>query len=554
MDKGILAVLAVLLFTSILPALNHMDIIATMTGEQEYSLLGAQMTTLDWNGDGYDDLVVLAPNWNTGGFTPTPPPFPCGKYYIYFGGPNFDNEPEIEMPGTHEIEYGNITSLCNAGDMNGDSIDDLALFRATMYEDNNDQHYDLQLCVFYGGATPDTIPDYVLTFPREEWENEKCDVRSLGDINHDGFEDIGYIMARPGFVGSNTYGIIYGGSFTNNVFQEAGSPTDVVDMHGLGDVNADGISDFCIGYKYVINNEWFSRVILYFGNSLGVYNDSLVISDGLNFRNPYAYPAGDLNWDGYADFVSAFTISDARLYYGGPGFNGTQYVSFAPPYNGNSSGEGFGHGDVNGNGTDDLMGTNVSQADGYGDAYLWMGGVPMNGNPDLHLIPSLNENNEMYGFCLTMGDYNGDGCCDAAISAPFNYSGSPYPGKVFVYAGNTQLDDPTPISDNANTPAISKLQLYPNPLQSWNSELNIRFTVDPRLTPDPSLARKRGEITSTFEIFNIRGQKVKSFTMNAEQAKSGSVTYNLNDLSSGVYVCVFTSGEAQHKGKITIVR
>ncbi len=133
-------------------------------------------------------------------------------------------------------------------------------------------------------------------------------------------------------------------------------------------------------------------------------------------------------------------------------------------------------------------------------------------SPDLNLTPTLNDNNKMFGFCLTMSDYNGDGCCDVAISAPFDYSGSPYPGRVFVYAGNTQLDDPTPNADETNTPAISKLQLYPNPLQSWNSELNVRFTVDPP-TPLP----KGG--ASTFEIYNIRRQKVKSFTMNAEQTK-----------------------------------
>ncbi len=554
MYKGILVVLAVLLFTGILSAQNHMDIMTTMTGEFDFAEMGWIMTTLDWNGDGFDDLVAVENQWSPNGFTPTPPPFPYGKLYIYFGGPNFDNVPEMEIPGHHEIEYGHITSMCNAGDMNGDGIDDLALFRATMYEENIDQYYDLQLCVFYGGANPDTIPDYVLTFPREEWDNTFGYVRGLGDLNHDGYNDIGYIIGKNYPIASYTFGIVNGDSMTGTAFIEAGTTLDWADICGVGDVNTDGVDDFCLGYKYKINNVRYSKVILYYGNPSDVYSDSLVICDGSNFRIPFAYPAGDINGDGYSDFVSSFTMTEAKIYFGGPGFNGTNCVNIAPPYNGGNWENGFDHGDVNGNGTDDLMGTNVTQADGYGDACLWIGGIPMNGGPDLHLTPTLNDNNKMYGFCLTMGDYNGDGCCDSAISAPFDYSGSPYPGKVFVYAGNPQLDDPTSNADETNTPAISKLQLYPNPLQSCNSELNVRFTVAPRLTPYPSLARKRGEITATFEIYNIRGQKVKSFTMNAEQAKSGSVTYNLNDLSSGVYVCVFTSGEAQQKQKITVIR
>ncbi len=548
MYKGILVVFAVLLFTSILPALNHMDIMTTMTGEDDFFGMGLIMTTLDWNGDGNDDLVIASPNWDPRGYTPSYPPYPYGKLYFYFGGPNFDNVPEMEITGHHEIEYGLSYSMCNAGDMNGDGIDDLALFRATMYEENIDQYYDLQLCVFYGGANPDTVPDYVLTFPREEWDNTFYYVRGLGDINHDGFADLGYILDKDYYQAPNSFGIIYGGNMMNTVFMEAGSSWDWSSICGVGDVNADGIDDFSLCYTYFVSNTTYRKDIIYFGSISGVFQDSLVICDGSNLRNPFTYPAGDVNGDGYSDFVSAFSGSDAKLIFGGPGFNGTDFVNIAPPYSGDPAGEGFGHGDVNGNGTDDLMGTSVTQFSGYGDAYLWIGGIPMNGGPDLHLTPPyLDVETDMYGFCLTMGDYNGDGCCDAAISAPFDYAGFPTPGRIFVYAGNTQLDDPTPISDNTNTPAISKLQLYPNPLQSWNSELNVRFTVDPP-TPLP----KGG--ASTFEIYNIRGQKVKSFSMNAEQAKSGSATYNLNDLSSGIYVCVFTSGEAQQKQKITVIR
>ncbi len=456
-----------------------------MTGEFDFAEMGWIMTTLDWNGDGFDDLVAVENQWSPNGFTPTPPPFPYGKLYVYFGGPNFDSIPEMEIPGTHEIEYGHTASMCNAGDMNGDGIDDLALFRATMYEGTSDQNYDLQLCVFYGGATPDTIPDYVLTFPREEWNNQYCFVRGLGDINLDGHDELGYDMVRIGYPCRIKFGIIYGGSMENTDFREISNIQDTPNITGIGDINGDGISDFTIGYCYGSSINPLYRIIAYYGNSSSAYDDSLVIHDSEVSCSSFSYPAGDVNGDGYSDFISVFTGSSANLYFGGPGIDGTNFVNISPPYHGDAGGEGFAHGDVNGNGTDDLMGSFCSQANGYGDAYLWMGGVPMNGTPDLHITPpTLDMNTDMFGFCLTMGDYNGDGCCDAAISAPFDYAAFGTPGRVFVYAGNQQLNDPTPIADNTETPVISKLQLYPNPLQSWNSELNVRFTVDPP-TPLP---------------------------------------------------------------------
>jgi len=416
-----------------------------------------------------------------------------------------------------------------------------------MYEDGNDQHYDSQLCVFYGGADPDTIPDYVLTFPREGWISGSGFVGSLGDINGDGHDDLGYAILKNYNNAPITFGIINGSTMTNSTFIEAGISIDKEYIAGLGDINADNIDDFCIGYKYKVGDLRYSKAVLYYGNISGIYSDSLTICDGLDITEPYAYPAGDINGDHNVDFISSFTATEAKLYFGGTGFNGTDYCIIIPAYYGNTLGLGLAHGDVNGSGTDDLMGTFCSQADGYGDAYLWIGGFPMNGTSDLHITPDMNHNMEMFGWCLTMGDYNGDGYCDAAISAPFDYASWPYPGEVIVYAGNPQLNDPTPIADNTNTPEISKLQLYPNPLQPSKSNLNVSFSG---LTPLPPSSRG----VSNFEIYNIRGQKVKSYILTVEQAKAGAASFNLHDLPTGVYICRFANGNLQLKAKITMIR
>ncbi|HPT71461.1 MAG TPA: FG-GAP-like repeat-containing protein [Candidatus Cloacimonadota bacterium] len=542
-----------LLISGSLFAQNHMDIMTTMSGERNYSKMGFVMTTLDWNGDGHDDLVVSSNNWKPVEYQSDPYIMPFGKLYFYMGGSSFDNAPEMVIPGSYQNEYRLTTSMCNAGDMNADGFDDLALFRATMYEGTSTSHYDLQLCIFYGGVNPDTIPDYILTFPREEWSNTYCFVRGLGDINHDGHDELGYILNNKINTDQGRIGIIQGENHENVVFRDLDDTRESIDVVGLGDVNFDGIDDFCLGYGYGPWENLYHRVVLFFGNSTGTYNDSLVICDNSEIISAFSYPAGDINWDGYPDFVSSYSSSGAKIYFGGPGFDGTQNVTFNPPYNGAWNGEGFAHGDVNGNGTDDLMGTFVTQADGYGDAYLWMGGVPMNGITDLHITPPslpwpVMIDAEMFGFCLTMGDYNADGYCDAAISAPFDYGGGDGSlGYVFVYAGNPLLNDPTHVIDD-NTPIASKMQLFPNPLQPSKENLNVKFITP--LNPPSG----RGVESSTFEIYNIRGQKVKSFIITAEQTKAGAASFNLPDLPTGVYFCIFANGNLQLKEKITIVR
>jgi hypothetical protein len=97
-------------------------------------------------------------------------------------------------------------------------------------------------------------------------------------------------------------------------------------------------------------------------------------------------------------------------------------------------------------------------------------------------------------------------------------------------------------NDNVSSPIIGKLELYPNPLKSLSMNLNIKFTPI------------QGNQVSTFEIYNIRGQKVKSLSITEEQSKSGSVLLFLKDFPSGVYLCVLTSGEQRLQRKIAVIK
>jgi len=526
-----------------------MDIMTTMTGEYNLSYYGWIMTTLDWNGDGHDDLIVSEKAWKPAEYVSDPNIISYGKFFVYYGGPDFDSTPEKVIPGQYQGEYLRTSSICNAGDVNGDGIDDLALFRATPYEDGIIAHYDLKLCVFYGSADPDTVADYEIVFPREQWDHSYCDVNRLGDINHDGYDDIGYTMDPADSYSDYHWGIIYGGqSLQDTPYMDVGRRIDFSQFCGLGDVNADGIDDFCMGYAYTQNQVSYKRIVLYFGNTTGAPYDSLVVFDGTGLSIPFAFPAGDVNGDGISDFTACYTGSQYRMYFGSADIDPASYVTMYPSYHGDSAGWGFGYGDMNGDGCDDLLGTSVDWGSGSGSFVWWMGGTPMNGGYDLLYDAPTAAQWYMFGFCLTMGDYNADGYCDAAISAPFDPNGSlPWNGKVFIYAGNRQLNDPTPTTDETHTPNPEKLSLYPNPLQPQQAELNVQFTL---MTPLPPSSRG----VSNFAIYNVKGQKVKSYIITAEQTKAGEASYDLNDLPAGVYICKFHDGNHFLQHKLTIIR
>jgi hypothetical protein len=91
-------------------------------------------------------------------------------------------------------------------------------------------------------------------------------------------------------------------------------------------------------------------------------------------------------------------------------------------------------GDVNCDGYADLMiGAPHSYAAERGVIYVFFGGQVIDSIPDLVLQKPPNE---MFGWCVSSGDVNGDGCKDIVAGA---YCPS-QPGKVYVYFGSETID------------------------------------------------------------------------------------------------------------------
>ncbi|HPT72967.1 MAG TPA: integrin alpha, partial [Candidatus Cloacimonadota bacterium] len=108
------------LSTDLIYSINHLDIMTSMQGAHNGSYFGYSIATLDFNHDGFDDLIVCSPESKS--VYPDPVNWPKGRVDIYFGGQNFDNIPDITLLGQYDFQYMKVD---NIGDINGDGFDDL---------------------------------------------------------------------------------------------------------------------------------------------------------------------------------------------------------------------------------------------------------------------------------------------------------------------------------------------------------------------------------------------------------------------------------------------
>ncbi|RME32108.1 MAG: hypothetical protein D6800_00135, partial [Candidatus Zixiibacteriota bacterium] len=75
------------------------NFIGTIAGENEGDQYGAAMTTVDFNNDGYPDLVVGASAADDAGTS-------SGKVYLYYGGPAADTVADLVFIGVASSFFG----------------------------------------------------------------------------------------------------------------------------------------------------------------------------------------------------------------------------------------------------------------------------------------------------------------------------------------------------------------------------------------------------------------------------------------------------------------
>ncbi len=545
MKIKIIVTCLMILVASSLASENILEIMAEMEGVYEGSLFGKGIISLDFNGDGIDDLIVESKyNDYPGSF---------GRIYIYFGGDDFDNVPDMMVTGEHRHQYGK--GLHDCGDINGDGYEDFASF-GKLDECDDPMCYHAGYSFYYGGPDADLEADYLYDFwvSPDDYEYEDRLLHTIGDVDNDGYDDIPMVTTREW--GNRMVCLMHGGNFEIETIYDYQSCASVHNFCRLGDINNDGQVDYAIGHCAHTGDGYDLPHITEF--HLDVENDG--------FSNPFdflylttqgrffngARGIGDYNNDGFDDYIypSDLDITDIGfgLKLGGEDIlNTDEFPLYGDWLRPNLIDAGVlqdhtGYGDFNNDGFSDVVGSKDEYGSERGIGGIWLGRENPNGICDL--ILESPDHTGGFGKEIVVGDFNNDGFDDIAFSAPYGGNNS-WHGKVYVFAGNADLSDTTVGNDNSDVEQISSLEImaYPNP---FNPETRIRFGL-----PQQSNVK--------ISIYNIKGQLIKNLCHENMEAGYHDIVWNgknndNKEVSSGIYFTRISTEKNTVNKKITLIK
>lgn len=400
-------------------------------GENPLDSFGFSISSAgDVNGDGFEDIIVGAPDNSVNGTS-------AGRAYIFFCGNSMDNVPDVIMSGSHENDlFG--AAVSKAGDVNRDGFSDVIV---GAYGDYNGATYTGRAYVYFGGSTMNNVADIILD-GENAFDAFGFSVSNAGDVNSDGYDDV-IVGATGNSVGGVQAGrayIYFGGAPMDQIADAILTGTGTYDNFGYsvseaGDVNSDSYSDVIVGASGY--GGFTGRSYVYLGGS-PMNNSADVIMTGAanDFFGNSVSSAGDINADGYDDVIVGASNADRTyIFYGGAIMNNI----YDRILNGEVSGDRFGFsvstaGDVNNDGYSDvIIGADGSDYGGAnaGRAYIYFGGINMDDVADITMTGQNNFGN--FGYSVSaLGDLNNDGLSDILVGAPFYGE-----GRIYLYLSSS---------------------------------------------------------------------------------------------------------------------
>ncbi len=408
----------------------------------------------DVNGDGFSDIATGARNDENGAQVDE------GVVRVYLGGPNGPLNFGLPMVTLDSdlagAEFG--TSVCCAGDVDGDGFSDLAV--GAPLADVGSGNQAGRAYVFHG--RPDDLAS-VTAFTNESGQATAYlgSCVHFADVNGDGYSEVlagAFGWDNPDFSEGKAF-VWYGhpdgisgaadwGVEGNQVLAAYGQVID-----SAGDVNGDGYGDVVVTAPYYDGLAADDgRAYIYLGSIGGLSTSaSWAASPGQPSAN-FGYSAasaGDVNGDGYGDVIIGMpgrtnpqsSEGAAWLFLGSA-------TGLSPDlsngWEGNQADARAGTavacaGDVNGDGYDDILSGAPFYDNGQTDEGLVFVffGAPNGMTNSYSQILEANQAGARFGSSLSSaGDVNGDGYSDIIVGAPRWTNGDSQEGAVFVYLGS----------------------------------------------------------------------------------------------------------------------
>jgi len=479
---------------------------------QASSRFGNSVGSGDFNGDGYDDVIVGAYYYNNG--QPVE-----GMVFVWYGsatglGPdgnptNADWKAESNQTGGAELGCS-----VGSGDFNGDGYDDV-IAGADYYD--NPQFNEGMVFVWYGSATglgPDGTPT------NADWKAESNQDAAYfgkvgsGDFNGDGYDDVisgsrysnGQTCEGTAFVwyGSSA-GLGPDGTPANADWKAESNQVDAYLGWSVssGDFNGDTYGDVIAGaYEYTNGQSGEGMVFVWEGSASGLGPDGnptnadwQAQSNQTDARLGYSVGSGDFNGDGYDDLIAG-----ANYYANGQSYEGMVFV-----WEGSASG-------------------------------LGPDGTPTNADWQAES----NQTWARLGRSVGSGDFNDDLKDDVIAGAWCYGNGQNEEGMVFVWRGAL-----IGIEQESSSASVSPLSLSisPNPFS--------------KLTKI-SFGRVQSAESVELKIYDITGHPIKQFNHLTIQPFN-QVTWDGCDnlgkkLPSGVYFLKFQAGNFSDVQKAVLLK
>ena len=337
----------------------------TFRASGQESGIGSAIDAADFNGDGFQDVVIGARGANGGGFEQS------GEVYVVFGSDQ--GFPAVVTPDDLDGTDGVIlsgpsaflrcgSSVSGAADMNGDDFDEI-IVGSTDVSGGPGAAF-----VVFGSANPVSIALGTLdgsngfAVPGTE-DSSLCGVDvTSADLDGDGLAEA-IINAPFASTGVDTAGEVYVILGSESAFAATIDPSALAGtegfvlrgpqgvtgvgrvLAGLGDTNGDGIDDLLVGSPF---GEPAGIAYVLYGDAdgfpasvqledlRGTDGFAIASSDGSVFLGTTVGSAGDLNGDDLADLligdpVTGFDVGTAYVLYGSLScFAGTANVANGP--------------------------------------------------------------------------------------------------------------------------------------------------------------------------------------------------------------------------------